>query len=69
MAQLRRPLTCERSWIAEREAKGDGKGRPTKALQAHGVLDDIIGHCEELKRIESSQAMQSIQKLKEITAA
>jgi len=31
-------------------------------------IDDIIGHYEEKKLNESSRAMQSIQRLKEISA-
>jgi predicted transcriptional regulator len=31
-------------------------------------IEGIIGHYEEMKRVESSQAMQSIQRLKEISA-
>jgi predicted transcriptional regulator len=58
----------EKGWIADREQKGIGKGRPTKLYRLTVSIDGIIGHYEEEKRIESSQAMQSIQKLKEISA-
>jgi predicted transcriptional regulator len=58
----------EMGWIAERDVKGTGKGRPTRLYRLTMPIDDIIGHYEEMKRNESSQAMQSIQKLKEMSA-
>jgi predicted transcriptional regulator len=62
-----RPLR-EKGWIGERDVKGTGKGRPMKFYKLTASIDDIIGHYEEEKRKESSQAMQSIQRLKEISA-
>jgi len=58
----------ERGWIAERDVKGSGKGRPTRLYRLIMSIDEIIGHYEEEKRSESSRAMQSIQRLKEISA-
>jgi predicted transcriptional regulator len=58
----------EKGWIGEREVKGGGKGRPMRFYKLTVSIDDIIGHYEEEKRKESSQAMQSIQRLKEISA-
>jgi predicted transcriptional regulator len=58
----------QKGWIAEREQKGIGKGRPMKLYKLTVPIDDIIGHYEEEKRSESSRAMQSIQRLKEISA-
>ena len=58
----------QKGWIAEREVKGTGKGRPTRLYRLTMPIEDIIGHYEEEKRKESSQAMQSIQRLKEISA-
>jgi len=58
----------QKGWIAEREVKGTGKGRPMKLYRLTVSIDDIIGHYEEEKRNESSRAMQSIQRLKEISA-
>ena len=57
----------ERNWITEREIKGDGKGRPMKIYRITVSIDDIIAHYEDMKRSESSRAMQSIQRLKEIS--
>jgi len=58
----------EKGWITEREVKGSGKGRPTRLYKLTVPIDDIIGHYEEMKLNESSRAMQSIQRLKEISA-
>ena len=58
----------EKGWIAERDVKGSGKGRPTRLYRLIMSIDEIIGHYEEEKRSESSRAMQSIQRLKEISA-
>jgi predicted transcriptional regulator len=58
----------EKGWISERDVKGTGKGRPMKLYRLTVPIEEVIGHYEEQKRIESSQAMQSIQRLKEISA-
>jgi predicted transcriptional regulator len=57
----------EKGWIAERDIKREGKGRPMKMYRLTVPIEDIIGHYEEIKRSESSRAMQSIQRLKEIS--
>jgi len=59
----------EMGWIAEREQKGIGKGRPTRLYRLTVPIEGIIGHYEEKKLNESSRAMQSIQRLKEISAS
>jgi len=59
----------EKGWIAERDIKNEGRGRPMKLYKLTVPIDDIIGHYEEKKRNESSRAMQSIQRLKEISAS
>ena len=58
----------QKGWIVEREVKGGGKGRPMRLYKLTIPIDDIIGYYEEMKRNESSRAMQSIQRLKEISA-
>jgi predicted transcriptional regulator len=58
----------ENGWIAERDVKGSGKGRPTRLYRLIMSIDEIIGHYEEEKRSESAQVMQSIQRLKEISS-
>lgn len=56
----------ENHWIEEREVKREGKGRPMKVYALHATIDDIIRHFEEEKLHESAQAMESIQRLKEL---
>jgi len=58
----------EKGWIAEREVKKEGRGRPMKLYRLTVSIDDIIGYYEEEKRNESSRAMQFIEKLKEMSA-
>ena len=58
----------QKGWIVKREVRSGGKGRPMRLYKLTIPIDDIIGYYEEMKRNESSRAMQSIQKLKEITA-
>jgi predicted transcriptional regulator len=58
----------EKGWIAEREIKREGKGRPMKIYRLTMPIEDIIGHYEEIKRSESTRAIETIQRLKEISA-
>jgi len=58
----------EKGWIAERNVKGTGKGRPTKLYRLIVPIEEIIGHYEEIKRSESARAIETIQRLKEISA-
>jgi predicted transcriptional regulator len=58
----------EHGWIAERDIKREGKGRPMKLYRLTVSIDDIIEYYEKEKRSEISQVMQSIQRLKEISA-
>jgi predicted transcriptional regulator len=55
-------------WIAEREIKREGKGRPMALYKLTVPIEDIIEYYEKEKRSEISQVMQSIQRLKEISA-
>ena len=55
-------------WVAERDVKTEGKGRPIKVYKLCIPLDKIIDHYEGKKRSESAQVLQAIQKLKEMTA-
>jgi predicted transcriptional regulator len=52
----------ENQWVDEREIKREGKGRPMKVYS----LLVPIKHFEEEKLSESAQAMESIQRLKEL---
>jgi len=56
----------ENNWIEEKEIKREGKGRPMKVYALHAGIDDIIKHFEEEKLHESAQAMESIQRLKQL---
>jgi predicted transcriptional regulator len=58
----------EKGWIAERDVKGSGKGRPMKFYKLITSIDEIIGYFEEIKRRESARAIETIQRLKEISA-
>jgi predicted transcriptional regulator len=53
-------------WIEEKEIKREGKGRPMKVYSLHASIETIIGHFEEEKMHESAQAMESIQRLKQL---
>ncbi len=59
----------DNQWIEEREIKREGKGRPMKVYALHASIDDIIRHYEEQKLHESAQAMESIQRLKELISS
>ncbi|MGC9515717.1 ArsR family transcriptional regulator [Methanocrinis sp.] len=54
-------------WIEEREIKKDGKGRPMKVYRLTRSLEEIIGHFEEEKRIESTRVMENIDRLKDLS--
>ena len=56
----------DNSWIEEKEIKREGKGRPMKVYSLRANIDEIIKHFEEEKMHESAQAMESIQRLKQL---
>ena len=56
------------NWLAEREIKAEGKGRPTKTYTLSVPFEEIIRYYEEEKNGETARTMQAIQRLKEITA-
>jgi predicted transcriptional regulator len=56
----------ENNWIEEKEIKREGKGRPMKVYALRATINDIIKHFEEEKLHESAQAMESIQRLKQL---
>jgi predicted transcriptional regulator len=56
-------------WLEESEIKRKGKGRPLIEYNLKASIDEIIKHFEEEKIRESSQIMQSIQKLKQIATS
>jgi predicted transcriptional regulator len=59
----------ENNWIEEREIKREGKGRPMKVYSLRATIDEIIKHYEKQKLDESAQAMESIQRLKELISS
>ncbi len=59
----------ERGWVAERDIKGDGKGRPLKIYALRSTIDEIIGCYEAQKTQESARTMEAIQRLKELSSA
>jgi len=59
----------ERGWVAEREIKRDGKGRPMKIYALKSTIDEIIGYYESTKNQEAAQTMGAIQRLKELSSA
>jgi predicted transcriptional regulator len=59
----------ERGWVAEREIKHDGKGRPQKIYALRSTIDEIIEYYEAKKNQEAAQTMGAIQRLKELSSA
>jgi predicted transcriptional regulator len=57
------------NWVEEREINKEGKGRPMKMYKLRISLDKIIKYYEDEKISESAQAMEAIQKLRELTTA
>jgi predicted transcriptional regulator len=56
----------DNQWIEEKEIKREGKGRPMKVYSLRASIEGIIKHYEEQKLHESAQAMESIQRLKQL---
>jgi predicted transcriptional regulator len=57
-------------WIDERDVKsGEGKGRPHKVYALITPVDEIIKIIEEERQKEIGEAMESIQKLKELASS
>jgi len=56
----------ELGWVSEREKKKPGKGRPYKVYTLERPVKEIIEELEEKKRKETQQAMENIQRLKEL---
>ncbi len=57
----------QNNWIEQRNIKADGKGRPMKVYKLIVPLNSILNHYEEESKRESTRAMESIQRLKELT--
>ena len=58
----------QNNWVDDRNIKADGKGRPMIVYKLRVPLESIINHYEKESNRESAHAMESIQRLKELTA-
>ena len=56
----------DNNWIEEKEIKREGKERPMKVYSLKAGIEEVIKHFEEEKLHESAQAMESIQRLKQL---
>jgi predicted transcriptional regulator len=57
------------NWIREWDVKNtEGKGRPSKVYALSTPIDEIIGFIEEERRKESAEAMENIQKLRDLVS-
>ena len=59
----------EKGWLTEHYIEGNGKGRPLKIYALKATIDEIINYYEAEKSKESARAMESIQRLKELTTS
>ena len=57
----------QNNWVEERDIKSKEKGRPVRIYKLGVPIEEIIKHDEDVKNSESTQAMESIQKLREMT--
>jgi predicted transcriptional regulator len=57
----------QNNWIEQRNIKVEGKGRPMIVYKLNVPLESIINHYEEESNRESAHAMESIEKLKQLT--
>ena len=58
----------QNNWVEERDIKSKEKGRPVRIYKLGVSIEEIIKHYEDVNNSESTQAMESIQKLREMTA-
>lgn len=56
-------------WIAERDEKNPGKGRPYRIYKLKKGLYDIIDYLETNKKTETDQVMNKISRLKELKSS
>ena len=57
------------NWVEQRNIKAEGKGRPMIVYKLNVPIEKIIKHFEEERNRESARAMESIQRLRELTTA
>ena len=56
----------ENKWVGEHYGEGYGKGRPRKIYKLSTPLEKIIEYYESKKKRESAQALEALQKLKDL---
>ena len=56
----------QNNWVNERDVKAEGKGRPMKIYKLSTPIEETIKHYGDVKNSESTQAMESIQRLREM---
>lgn len=54
------------NWIAERDEKNPGKGRPYRIYKLNKSLIEIINYLEDEKKKEAQQVIRQIERLKEL---
>jgi len=59
----------QNNWVEERDIKTEVKGRPMKVYKLGVPIEKIIQHYEDESNRASAHAMESIQRLKELTTA
>jgi predicted transcriptional regulator len=57
----------QNNWVEEGDVNAEGKGRPMKVYMLSVPLNMIIQHYEEERNRELARAMESIQRLRELT--
>ena len=57
----------QNNWVEEGDINAEGKGRTMKVYMLSVTLNMIIQHYEEERNRESARAMESIQRLRELT--
>lgn len=57
----------EENWVAVRDIKKEGKGRPLKSYKLSIPIQNIITHLEETKRKEAEKDLENIKKLRKLS--
>lgn len=55
-------------WVTESNEKKPGKGRPYKIYSLNVPISEIISSLENKKKIEAQEALESIERLKALSA-
>ena len=58
----------EKGWLKEHDIEGNRRGRRLKIYALKATIDEIINYYEMKKNMESARAMESIQRLKELSS-